>query len=54
VFPFDREKKGLRARGDGPKSGLVFLILILSGVAMASVIIEEVHKYDHDNSTFFS
>jgi len=40
----------LRARGDGPKSGLV---LILNGVAMASVIIEEVHKYDHDNSTFF-
>lgn len=39
----------MRARGDGPKSGLV---LILNGVAMASVIIE-VHKYDHDNSTFF-
>lgn len=38
----------MRARQNCSESGLV-----LSGNAMASVRFEEVHKYDHDNSTFY-
>ena len=52
--PVWQGKTGIESPGRWSKVWLGFLILILSGVAMASVIIEEVHKYDHDNSTFFS